>query len=201
MKTYDFERRPGEGDKAFFALQAYLRLGATRTLGAVVRQHHLQSQSVGRWFRDFDWAARAAAYDTRMALVAQEVEDAAMRERGPVWVQRTEHLREKSWQTYGQVIKLAESCLEAFMRRKPKRAVSVSDIARLLEIATKLGCLATGYAADRVSVVGDDGGPVKVELLAALDRAYGEAPGLKAPAVDVEVVVSPGADAGGAKSE
>ena len=57
-------------------------------------------------------------------------------------------------------------------------------MARILELASKLGRLASGLATDKTEVTGEDGGPIRVELAAALNKIYGEV-------VDVEATHVP----------
>lgn len=187
-KGYDFERRERESDKAFAAFEAYLRMGSDRTVNSTAEQLKKSRKTLGDWSGKHDWASRADAYDTRMAEIEHEMTEIAVRASAPVWLERTETLRERSWATYEKCLAAAEGALARFVEKG--KDSSLGEIARMLEVATKLGCLATGLAADRVAVVGGDGGPVKVEFLAALERAYGDAPALGAPGgevVDVEI--------------
>jgi hypothetical protein len=77
----------------------------------------------------------------------------------------------------------AERALASFMERE-KVYANLSDIARILEVASKLGRLAAGMATDRTEVTGEDGGPIRVELSAALSKIYGDV-------VDVDVTPVP----------
>jgi hypothetical protein len=44
----------------------------------------------------------------------------------------------------------------------------------MLELASKLGWLASGLATDKTEITGDGGGPVRVEVTLALEKIYGE---------------------------
>ena len=66
----------------------------------------------------------------------------------------------------------AERGLKAYMERE-KVYANLADIARMLEVASKLGRLASGLATDKTEVSGEDGGPIRVELAAALNKIYG----------------------------
>jgi hypothetical protein len=77
-------------------------------------------------------------------------------------------------------IAAAKRGLTAFMERE-KVYANLADIARILEIASKLGRLASEMPTDRTELTGEDGGPIRVELSAALDKIYGAV-------VDVEAV-------------
>ena len=89
----------------------------------------------------------------------------------------------------------AERALASFMERE-KVYANLSDIARILEVASKLGRLAAGMATDKTEITGEDGGPIRIELVAALNKIYGVAapPANVEPAphvVDVEVTQVP----------
>ena len=80
-------------------------------------------------------------------------------------------------------IEAARRGLKAFMERE-KVYANLADISRILEVASKLGRLASGMATDKTEVTGEDGGPIRVELAAALNKIYGEV-------VDVEATPVP----------
>jgi hypothetical protein len=52
---------------------------------------------------------------------------------------------------------------------------TLGDVARLLDLASKLGRLASGMATDKTEITGDGGGPVRVEFEMALKKIYGAA--------------------------
>ena len=51
---------------------------------------------------------------------------------------------------------------------------TLAEIAGLLELASKLGRLASGLPTDHTELTGEDGGPLRVELTAALNKIYGQ---------------------------
>jgi len=63
---------------------------------------------------------------------------------------------------------------------------NLGDIARMLEIASKLGRLATGLGTDGERRKDDAGPAVRVEVTVALEKIYGEP--LPGEVVDVEAV-------------
>ena len=80
-------------------------------------------------------------------------------------------------------IEAARRGLKAFMERE-KVYANLSDISRILEVASRLGRLASGMPTDKTEVTGEDGGPLRIELSAALSKIYGDV-------VDVEVTPVP----------
>ena len=69
-------------------------------------------------------------------------------------------------------IAAAKRGLAAFMERE-KVYANLAGISRMLEVASKLGRLASGLATDKTEVTGEDGGPIRLELEAALKKVYG----------------------------
>ncbi len=90
----------------------------------------------------------------------------------PAWEQRILELREEEWQAHKDCLAAAR---EALVRYKagPHRAVSIRDIAKLLELASKLGRLATG--ADSVGAISSYEDPRLVaELQKQLQEVFNE---------------------------
>jgi len=165
-----FEQQPKEGDKAFAAFAMYLSLGPTRSLTVAAKKLGKSRRMMEKWSRRFDWPARVQAHGAHMAQTAREAAEALARAKGVDWLKRQEEIREQEWEMH-------EKC-----------------ISRILEVASKLGRLASGMACDRTEVTGEGGGPVRVELEVALKKIYGpasaEATARQAGAVDVEAVVA-----------
>lgn len=103
-----------------------------------------------------------------------------MRAKSAEWLNRQTEVREREWRLHEKCIAAAERALDAFMAKSSVYA-NLGDISRILEVASKLGRLASGMATDRTEITGEGGGPIQIELTAALNKIYG-------PAVDVEEV-------------
>ena len=89
-----------------------------------------------------------------------------------------------------RAIAAAQRGLDEFMKRD-KIYANLADIARMLEIASKLGRLATGLGTDGERRKGDDLPTVRVEVNVALEKIYGEPlpeERASAPVIDVEEV-------------
>ena len=69
---------------------------------------------------------------------------------------------------------------------REKVYTNLADIARMLEIASKLGRLATGLGTEGEHGKGDDLPGLRVEVTVALEKIYGEP--LPGEIVDVETV-------------
>jgi hypothetical protein len=175
-----FEQQERESDKAFAAFSLYLSLGPERSFVAVAQKLRKCATVIKRWAAKFHWTERVAAYGAHLAIVEREAAEALARGKSAEWLKRQQSLRETEWEMHEKCIAAAKRGLDAYMERE-KVYANLSDIARMLEIASKLGRLASGMPTDRTELTGEDGGPVRVELSAALDKIYGAV-------VDVETV-------------
>jgi hypothetical protein len=67
MAAKDWERRPDESTKAYEGFAIYRDLGTRRSIEAAwklyIKQDKKTAGYFGQWAADFDWVARAAAYD------------------------------------------------------------------------------------------------------------------------------------------
>ena len=143
---------------------------------------------IERWAAKFDWQSRLAAHATHLAIVEREAIEAAARGKAAEWASREQKLRETEWAMHEAAIAAAKKGLAAYMDRE-KVYANLADIARMLEIASKLGRLATGLGTDGERRAGDDLPAMRVEVTVALEKIYGQAePAPTGEIVDVEEV-------------
>lgn len=175
-----FEQQPRESDKAFAAFSLYLSLGPERSVRDVARKLGKSATLIGRWSSAFDWPSRVAAHAAHLANVEREAIEASARSKAAEWERREQQLREVEWEMHEKCIAAAKRGLAAYMERE-KVYANLADIARMLEVASKLGRLATGMNTEKTEITGEDGGPIRVELSVALEKIYG------APSVEVQI--------------
>ena len=168
-----FEKQPRESDKAFAAFSLYLSLGAERSTRAVGKQLGKSEGLIERWAAKFDWRSRVSAHGAHLAVVEREAIEAAARSKAAEWESREQKLRETEWAMHERAIAAAKRGLDAYMARE-KVYANLADIARMLEIASKLGRLATGLSTDGDRRRGDELPAVRVEVRVALEKIYGE---------------------------
>jgi hypothetical protein len=188
--TLLFEQQPRESNKAFAAFSLYLSLGVDRSTALVASRLAKSEQLVRRWSAKFAWSERVAAYASHLAVVEREAIEAAARGKAAEWLIREEKLRETEWLMHERAIAAAKRGLDAFMDRD-KVYANLSDIARILEIASKLGRLATGLGTEGERRQVDDKPTVRVEVTVALEKIYG------APVVAEKLIVDCGGVDGG----
>jgi hypothetical protein len=178
-----FEQQPSESDKAFAAFGVYLSLGPQRGLREVARKLDKSLTVVGKWSSKFDWPGRVAAHGAHLAIVEREVAEAVVRAKGVDWAERYAELRESEWKARAELVDLAWEVIRRW-RSKPERVGSLEGLARLLDLMSTLGRRACEVATERKEVTGADGGPIRIEIEAALDKIYGKP--LPGEVVDVQ---------------
>jgi hypothetical protein len=184
--NHAFEQLPKESAKAFAAFSLYLNLGAERSLAAVAQKLSKSEQLLKRWSAKFDWPARVAAHAAHLAVVERGAIEATARGKAAEWEKRETQLRETEWSMHEAAIAAAKRGLAAYME-KDKVYANLADIARMLEIASKLGRLATGLdKSNGEQRDGDDLPGLRVEVTVALEKIYSEP--LPGEIVDVQTV-------------
>lgn len=178
-----FEQLPKEGAKPFAAFAIYLSLGPERSLAVVGQKLGKSVGLMERWSRRFDWPSRVQAHAAHLAIVEREATEAMARGKAAEWLTRQTEVREREWRLHEKCIAAAEKALDAFMAKSTVYA-NLGDIARIAEIASRLGRLASGMATDKTEISGLDGGPIQVEFEVALRKIYSEP--LPGEVVDVE---------------
>ena len=114
------------------------------------------------------------------------------RAKGVDWAKRYQELREAEWQERQNLVVFAAEVRQRWMA-KAERCGTLEGYARLLELASKLGHNACEVLPDsrptqRTELTGPGGGPIRVEVVAALKKIYGN----PLPGEVVEVHSAPG---------
>ena len=183
--NHAFEQQPRESAKAFAAFSLYLNLGPQRSTAAVANKLAKSEQLIRRWSAKFAWTDRVAAHGAHLAIIEREAVEAVARSKAAEWEKRETQLRETEWSMHEAAIAAAKRGLAAYME-KDKVYANLADIARMLEIASKLGRLATGLdKSNGEQRDGDDLPTLRVEVTVALEKIYGD------EIVDAEVVSVP----------
>ena len=185
--NHAFEQQPRESNKAFAAFSLYLSLGPERSTAEVAKKLAKSEQLIRRWSAKFAWTDRVAAHGAHYAIIEREAVEAVARSKAAEWEKRETQLRETEWAMHERAIAAAKRGLDAYME-KDKVYANLADIARMLEIASKLGRLATGLGTDGERRTGDDLPGLRVEVTVALEKIYGGDAAPDAKIVDVETV-------------
>ena len=168
-----YDRKPNESAKAYAAFTTYVNQGPKRSLAAVGQALGKSEGLIERWSRRHGWGPRVRAHDAHLAAVEREAAEAQARAKADEWLRRQVELREQEWAIHEDCMRAAREALKRF-HENVRRGANLGDVSRIIEVASKMGRLASGLATDRTEVTGEDGGPVQLELSAALNKIYGE---------------------------
>lgn len=180
-----FEQQPKESDKAFAAFSLYLSMGAQRSTREVGKQLRKSEGLIERWSSRWQWTERVQAHAQHLAVVEREATEALTRAKAAGWVKRREEHKEEEWQIRCELVEAGRRQLLKF--RDGTKGATLGDVARALELASRLGRLSSGMPTDKTEITGEDGGPIKVELEVALRKIYGDAERI----VEAEVIADP----------
>jgi len=169
-----FEQQNRESNKAFAAFKTYLELGAQRSLATVAEQHGKSKTMIERWSRRFDWPARIQAHAGHLAAVERQAIEGLAVEKAVEWDKVHEALKIAEWQRHKKLIALADEVIARWEKNKNKCG-TLEGIARLLELATKLGRLAAGLPTEVKEVNTTMKATIDVEWEIAIRKAYGQA--------------------------
>ena len=188
-----FEQQPRESSRAFAAFKTYLELGPERSLVAVGDKLGKHRTQVERWSKKFDWPARVQAHTSHLADIERKTAEALAVQSGTDWAKRQEQHREDEWQTRGELIALAREAI-ARWKKSEHRCGTLEGIARLLDLASKLGRVSSGLALEPADKPADEDAAFMIQIEVALEKVYGALapPGqheaAPAPIIDVEVL-------------
>jgi hypothetical protein len=167
-----WEQMDNEGAKAFAAFSVYLRMRSQRSLAAVAKEVGKSKRLIERWSSLHRWKERLEAHAAQLALTEREGTEAGARRKAAEWMTRRDEQREEEWRARTELLELARVTIARWKKDKKQQA-SLQGIARLLELATKLGRRATGMPTDKTEVPQKDDRASRVEFEAALKKVYG----------------------------
>lgn len=167
-----FEQQPDEGDKAYAAFKFYLDLGPDRSLRQVSSRLGKSLSLVQRWANRFNWRQRVLAHSAELMQLQTQTASSVLRASLTDWAQRQLAQREEEWHWRTELLQVAQEIV-ARWRSEPNRFESIASLAKILELASKLGRLSAGLPTDKTELTGADGGAIRVELDAALKKIYG----------------------------
>ena len=167
-----FEQQPKESAKAFAAFSVYLSMGAKRSLDAVRQKCGKSARLIERWSSRWQWAARVAAHGEHFARVEREATEAVARGKSAEWLARREEHKQTEWALRGELVEAGRKVLLKF--KDGSRGATLGDVARALDLASKLGRLASGLATETVEHTGEVDVNLRLDAEAAVRKVYGD---------------------------
>lgn len=166
-----FEQQPKESARAFAAFKTYLELGPERSLAIVAKKHGKSRTMIERWSRRLDWPARVRAHTAHLALVERQAIESLAMEKAVDWSKVHEAVKVAEWQRHKKLIALADEMLARWEKNKAKCG-TLEGIARVLELATRLGRLAAGMPTEVKEVNTTMKATIDVDWEIAIRKAY-----------------------------
>jgi len=172
-----FEQQPRESNKAFAAFKTYLELGPERSLVAVAVKVGKHRTQLERWSKKFDWPARIQAHTAHLEDIERKTAESLAVQAGTDWAKRQEQHREDEWQTRTELLSLAREAI-ARWKKAEHRCGTLEGIARLLDLASKLGRVSSGLALEPAEKPDENDAAFMIQIEVALEKIYGpEKPG------------------------
>ena len=168
-----FEQKPDESAKAFEAFNTYLNMGAQRALEAVAQKLGKSKTLMERWSKRHNWVARVDAHTQHWCALTRRAEVEVVREFALERAKRDEAQKESEWQMRCEAIDLAREAIARF-KDNTRKSGTLEGIARLLELASKLGRLSCDMATDKTEKTVDEVRTISVEFKAAIEKIYGQ---------------------------
>jgi hypothetical protein len=168
-----FEQKPDESAKAFAAFNEYLNMGPQRSLEAVGRKLGKSKALMERWSKRHNWVARVEAHAQHWAALTRRAEVQVVHEFALEKAKRQEAQKEVEWQLRCETIALARECINRF-KENVKKCGTLEGIARLIELASKIGRLSCDMATDKTEKTVEEVRTLSVEFKAAIEKIYGE---------------------------
>jgi hypothetical protein len=185
-----WEQQPGETERAFLAFFRYLALGDTRSLAKLQEQLGLKGRTkaqLGQWSTKHDWVSRCNAWTQHMMQEHTKAAELAIADVAVDWARRQRDLRERELELANKALRVVELWVDDILRKGKAPRMRAAEAAKLLDIASRVGRLATGLHTQREEVSGVDGDPIKVQVAAAIAKVYGRRKAVSTPAQTVDV--------------
>ena len=188
-----FEQQPRESDKAFAAFKTYLELGPQRSLVRTASKLGKFRTLMERWSKKYDWPARVQAHAAHLADIERKAAEAVATRNGVDWAKRQEQQREEEWESRCELIALAREAI-ARWKKNEARCGTLEGIARLLDLASRLGRVSSGLPLQPVEELVEQDSAFMIQIEVALDKIYGaeaSPPTLSGPGSVVDVESKP----------
>ncbi|WP_319461270.1 hypothetical protein [Micromonospora sp. RTP1Z1] len=144
-----WDRQPREPEKAYGYFVLYRDLGRTRTVAKVAEQVHKSRDYLHKLATRWKWVQRAQAWD---------------REEDRLYVEGLAEQRRDMARRHARVASALQAKLVARLQTLDASKLTPGDVARWLEVSTRVERLALGLPDSTTAHTGPDGGPIRAEV-------------------------------------
>ena len=144
---------PRETPKAWEAFAIYRDMGERRTTRAVGKQLGKSRQMIGHWSKRWHWQERIKSITANISKANEAAEKKAIAASAGIWAERAVEMRNVQWEISSALMEKARGMLKWPLAKSttadgltvihPSKW-ALGDAARLVDVACKLQCLATG---------------------------------------------------------
>jgi hypothetical protein len=164
---------PGESARAYAAFVEFYRRGPDCVLKDLGRKLKVAGATMSYWRKKFLWDTRARDHGVAATGGGAEV--------SKEWAKKHEEIRQAEWDLHVETLKAGKEALRRW--QEGGRVPSLGEVARILEVSSRLARLASGMPLDYSEISVEATGQVSVDFEAALERVYGKK---RAMVVEVE---------------
>jgi len=186
-----FSPSANESAKAFESFLCYFDIGQNRSFAKVVKLTGVHLNSVKQWAHRYGWCGRIRAYNTHLLRTRLAVETDARRNQAELRAQRALLFQDAEWKAAEKLLRASQNVLDLLVNTPPEK-LSLSDVARALDIASKIGRLATGLATEQIAHGGEVNVNLQLEIETAIKKVYGPVVDVSPAAPDVSPLTSAG---------
>jgi len=178
-----FHPAPDESADAFAAFLAYLDIGQRRSFKQVAKATGHAFRTVQDWARRFHWTDRVRAWNAHLLQARLAVYTAAQADQAAAHSHRIAFFQAAEFAAADKLLRAAQNALDGLLQKTPADT-PLAEIARALDVASKIGRLSLDLATAKQELSGPDGIPIQIQVQAALTKIYGQP--LPGEVVDVE---------------
>ncbi|MFU8849402.1 hypothetical protein ACNAW0_00180 [Micromonospora sp. SL1-18] len=144
-----WDRQRGEPERAYGYFALYRDLGRTRTVAKVAEQVHKSRDYLHKLATRWKWVQRAQAWD---------------REEDRLYAEGLAEQRRDMARRHARVASALQAKLVARLQTLDASKLTPGDVARWLEVSTRVERLALGLPDSTTAHTGPDGGPIRAEV-------------------------------------
>lgn len=144
-----WDRQDDEPEKAYSYFALYRDLGRTRTVAKAAAEVHKSRDYLHKLASTWRWVQRAQAWD---------------REQDRLYSEGLAERRRDMAERHARIASALQAKIVARLQSLDPAALTPNDIARWLEVATRVERLALGLPDSTTAHTGPDGGPIQAEV-------------------------------------
>ena len=144
-----WERQPNESSRAFEAFAVYRDMGAERSYAKTSQKLGKNKTTIDQWGRNNQWVSRIAAWDDEQDRLTRET-----------LIKGITAMRKNHADVAYEMLQKARAALQSL----PLEEMTMTDIARAVDVASKLERLSRGEPTERTESRNDASGGVAIYL-------------------------------------